>query len=447
MENPVVLRLISLSGLFILTGLAWLLSENRRAVRWRLVAWAMGLQFALGVVLLRADWLVYLPNLVLKGIGAPLLPAGFGLLFFEWVRKGFDLITDASTAGAAFLFGNLTQFFLLDHVMAPGPDGQLTATAPFAISAVMAFKVLPVIIFVSAASAILQHLGVIQAVVRGMAWLMRRTLKTSGAETFSAALLVFLGIESTSAVRVYVQTMTRSELFTIMTAFLATIAASVMVAYAGFGAEPGHLLTASLMSAPAAIAMAKLMIPETQIPQTSGSERIEIPRDTHNVFDAAAQGASLGLTMALNVGAMLIVFVGLIHLVDLATVKATGETLTALLGWVFRPFAFIMGVPWHDIKHVSELLATKSVFNEFLAYQSIQPLIADHVISKRAITIATYALCGFANPGSLGIMIGGIAALAPNRRSETAQLSLRAFVAGTLACFCTACVAGVISYE
>jgi CNT family concentrative nucleoside transporter len=424
MEHPLLLRCVSLAGLLVMIALAWLISENRRAVRWRLVASSMALQFALGLLLLRA---------------------GIGLVFFDWVKRGFDLLSDASNAGASFLFGNLTQFFLLDRALVPGADGQLAPVEPFAISAVMAFKVLPVIIFVSGVAAVLQHWGVIQAVVRGMAWLMRRTLKTSGAETFATALLVFLGIESVSAVRAYVQHMTRSELFTIMTAFLSTIAASVMVAYAGFGAEAGHLLTASLMSAPAAIAMAKLIVPETLVPQTSGSEPIEMPRDTHNVFDAAAQGASLGLTMALNVGAMLIVFVGLIHLVDLATIKVTGAPVTALLGWLFRPFAWVMGVPWNDAARVSELLATKSVFNEFLAYQSMQPMIAEHLLSPRAITIATYALCGFANPGSLGIMIGALAALAPARRSEVAQLSVRAFAAGTLACFTTACVAGAMT--
>jgi len=426
MDAPWLLRLMSMVGLLAMVGLAWLLSEQRTKVNWRLVFWGMVLQFALGVVVLRTR---------------------FGEPFFAWVKAGFDVVTSASDTGAQFVFGNLTQFFLIERVLVAGPDGGLVPQEPFAVSAVMGFKVLPLIVFVSGVAAILQHLGVIQSVVRGMAWLMRRTLKTSGAETFGAALLVFLGIESVSALGSYLKSMTRSEIFTLMVAFLATIAASVMVAYANFGAEPGHLMAASLMSAPAAIVMAKLLVPETGAPPTSGAERIAIQVESHNVFDAASRGASTGLTMALNVGALLIVFVGMIYLLDLGVATLTGGTLAGLLGWVFRPFAFLMGVPPADVAQVSELLATKSVFNEFLAYENLQPLIQEQVLSKRAVTITTYALCGFANPGSLGIMIGAMAGLVPERRHEVAQLSAKAFVGGTLAAFTTACVAGILTFE
>lgn len=421
-----MLRLMSAFGLCCMVGLAWLLSEKRAKPHWRILVWGMGLQFLLGIVVLRTE---------------------AGTMFFTWVKSGFDVITESSGAGADFLFGRLSTFFFVQEI-APGPGGAFVPKGPLAISAVMAFNVLPVIIFVSGLAAVLQHLGVIQAVVRAMAWLMRRTMRTSGAETFGAALLVFLGIESVSALGAYLKTMTRSEIFTIMTAFLATIAASVMVAYAGFGAQPGHLLAASLMSAPAAIVIAKLMVPETEIPKTAATGvRIEIPVETHNIFDAAARGAALGLNMALHVGALLICFVGFIHLLDLAVSGVTGTSLTVLMGWVFRPFAFVMGVPARDVPEVAELLATKSVFNEFLAYQNLQPLIQKGVLSKRAVTIATYALCGFANPGSLGIMIGAMAGMAPERRGEVAQLSVKAFIAGTLAAFTTACVAGILTYE
>jgi CNT family concentrative nucleoside transporter len=226
-----------------------------------------------------------------------------------------------------------------------------------------------------------------------------------------------------------------------MAGFLATIAASVMVAYAGFGAEPGHLLAASIMSAPAAIAMAKIMIPETGIPETAGTAPVSLQVESHNVFDALCRGASQGLNMALHVGAMLIVFVGLIHLLNLGVVRATGQDLTTLLGWAMRPFAYLLGVPQGDVPAVAELLATKSVFNEFLAYQALPEM----QLSDRGHTIVTYALCGFANPGSLGIMIGALAGIVPERRAEIAGLSLRAFVAGTLACFSTACVAGLLT--
>ncbi len=420
--TDLLLRAISFGGLFVLVGLAWALSENRRAVPWRLVAWGMGLQFALGLVVMHTR---------------------AGVWFFDGVRKGFDVITDASAAGGSFVFGNLNQVFFVEKV-GIAADGSTASEGPFIIAAVIAFRVLPVIIFVSGLSAILLHLGVVQWVIRGIAWVMRRTLKTSGAETFATALLVFLGIESVSALGSHLKGMTRSEIFTIMTAFLATIAASVMVAYAGFGAEPGHLLAASLMSAPAALVMAKIMIPELGTPKTMGNEKIVLPVESQNIFDAAARGAHTGVAMALNVAAMLIVFVGLIYLIDLAVVKVTGQTTTALLGWVFMPFAVIMGVPWDDIGAVSELLATKSVFNEFLAYQNMQPMIESGALSERSRMIATYALCGFANPGSLGILIGGLDGLMPERRAEVAAMSVKAFIAGTLACFCTACVAGVL---
>ncbi len=424
--NELGLRMMSAVGLLALVGLAWLLSENRKRLPWRLVLWGLSLQFLLGGLVLRTP---------------------FGRPFFEWVKKGFDVITESSNAGASFLFGNLTRFFLIDGSVVYGPSGQPISDAPFAVSAVMAFSVLPVIIFVAALSAILRHFGIIQAVVRAMAWLMRRTLKTSGAETFGAALLVFVGIESVSALGGYLKSMTRSEIFVLLVAFLATIAASVMVAYASFGAEPGHLLAASIMSAPAAIVIAKVMIPETVTPETAGHARVIIPVESHNVFDAASQGAAQGLDIALHVGAMLIVFVGLIHMLDMAALALTPYTLTEILGWAMRPFAFLMGVPWQDVPEVSKLLATKSIFNEFIAYSQLQPLIADGSISKRSVTIATYALCGFANPGSMGIMIGAMASMVPERRAEIAQLSLRAFIGGTLAAFMTACVAGIMAFE
>ncbi|HPO12072.1 MAG TPA: nucleoside transporter C-terminal domain-containing protein [Candidatus Hydrogenedentes bacterium] len=424
MEEGILLRLISLLGLGILVGMAWLISENRSGVRWRIVGWGIVLQIILGMIVLRS---------------------GAGRWFFEGVKSGFDLITECSEAGAQFVFGSVTNVFQLDHAMVLGSDLRFSEAAPFTFSAMLAFKALPVIIFVSALSFILQHLGIIQVVVRGIAWLMQRTMKTSGAETFTAALQIFLGIESVSAISGYIKAMTRSEMFTVMVTFLASIAASVMVIYAGFGAQPGHLLAASLMSAPAALAIAKLMVPEMGVPQTAGNVSVKVPRETHNIFDAAAQGASMGLSMALNVAALLIVFIGLIHLLDLAVLKITHIPLVGLLGYLFRPFSLIMGVPWQDIRAVSELLATKTVFNEFLAYQNMQQLIAQQALSPRSITIATYALCGFANPGSIGIMIGGICALVPERRAEVAQLSFRAFIGGTLATFMTACVVGLFA--
>ena len=416
------LRLISAGGLFCMIACAWALSEDRRRIPWRLLLWGLGLQALLGLFVLQTV---------------------AGAWLFSGMRRIFDLLSDASTEGAQFVFGNLSRFFMLERVYLPGAEGEMVAQDSFAINAIFAFNVLPVIIFVAGMAAILQHLGVIQVVVRAFSRVMRRSLKTSGAETFATALLVFTGIESVSAVRVYLERMTRSELFTVMVAFLSTIAASVMVAYANFGAEPGHLLAASLMSAPAAILISKFMIPEKDTPETLSEKSVSIPVDSENVFDAAVGGASLGLNMALNVAAMLIVFVGLIYLLDRASLALTSASATQWLGYFFYPFALVMGIPLEDLSSFSQLLATKTIFNEFIAYQQLQTHIADGTLNSRSVMIATYALCGFANPGSLGILIGGISAVAPKRRAEVAQLGLRALAGGTLACFMTACIAGI----
>lgn len=425
MGETLLLRGISGLGLVALLGLAWLLSEHRASPPWRVAAWGIGLQVCLAVLVL-------------------LTP--FGQPFFAAVRAGFDAISNASLEGARFVFGNLTQFFVIERVLTPGPEG-LQPVEPFPIAGLIAFQVLPTIIFVAGLAAVLQHLGIIQRLIGAMAWIMRRTMRTSGAETFSAALEVFMGIEATSALGPYIARMTRSELFSIMSCYLATIAASVMVAYAGFGAEPGHLLAASLMGAPAALVISKIMIPEREQPETQDAHFAMQPSGAANIFDAAGQGAVLGLQMALNVGALLIVFIGLIHLLDGMAVGITGISISDLLGWFFRPFAFLMGVPWVDIPEVARLLAVKTFFNEFIAYQQLQGLIAQQGISPRAIAISTYALCGFANPGSLGIMIGALDAMAPGRRAEVASLALRALIAGTLATFSTACIAGMLVSE
>ena len=383
-------------------GIAWGLSENRRKIRWRPVVWGLGLQFIIAFLILRT---------------------GFGRAFFEAVNACFAVLTDATKEGAKFVFGKLPE--------------------SYDIGAIVAFQVLPVIIFVSSLAAILQHLRIIQAVVNGMAYVMRRTMGTSGAETFAAALQVFLGIESLPASKDYLREMTRSELFVIMVTFMGTIATSVMVAYASFGAEPGHLLAASIMCAPSALMISKLMVPETGRPRTDGSSRVVVPVESHNIVDAAARGASDGLNLALNVGAMLIAFIGLVYLIDLAVKGVSGHTFANVMGWFFYPFAFLMGVPSHDVGAVAQLLGKKTVLNEFLAYADFKPMIAAGALSPRSITIATYALCGFANPGSLGILLGALTAMIPHRRSEIAALGLKSLIAGTLTCFVAACIAGI----
>ncbi len=397
-----ILRLVSFCGLWIMVFLAWALSEQRREAPWRLVLWGVGLQFAIGAVLLPTR---------LKGFA------------FAGAGKLTRVLTDASLEGAGFVFGDLAR----------NPS----------YGALVAFQVLPVIILVSAVSGVLYHFHVIQAVVRAVSWLMRRTLKTSGAETLGTALLILLGIESMTAIRQYINGMTRSELCTVMTAFMATIAGSVMVVYAGFGAEPGHLLTASLMSAPAAIVVSKIMVPEREQPATAGHLRVALPIESQNLVDAAARGASQGLALALNVGAMLIAFLGLMYMADLLFGTLTGSTFREAMGWFFRPFALAMGAPPADAAVLGQLLGTKTILNEFLAYMDLQNA---EQLSNRGHMIATYALCGFANPGSLGILIAGMTSIAPERRDDIVQLGFRSFAGGTLACFMTACVAGVLLY-
>lgn len=422
-----LLRLQSLLGLLVILGLAWALSENRKEIRWRVVIWGVGLQLGLGLMLL--------------------LKTPWEQAAFQGMRTVVDVLNDATMEGASFVFGSLTDSFIIKQDALVGADGDLI------FNTLVAFKVLPVIIVVSAISAVLYHLHVIQALVSGISWLMRRTLKTSGAETFGVALLIFLGIESVTAIGEYLKNMTRSEFCTVMSAFMATIAGSVMVVYASFGAEPGHLLVASLMSAPAAIVFSKIMVPETGEPETASKVKIRVPVESHNVADAAARGTGDGLILAINVGAMLITFIALISLLNMflgaVTLGLFGVEVTFidLMGYFFWPFAWLLGVEFKDITVISELLGTKTVLNEFLAYSSLHAVIQDPAIqlSERSITIATYALCGFANPGSLGMVLAVFTGLVPKeRRKDVVQVGYRAFVAGTLACFSTACIAGML---
>ena len=405
-----MLRFVSVFGLLTFLALAWALSENRKAINWRLVIWALGLQLAIGFLFLKTPVRDYV---------------------FDFMAGVVAVLTNSTLEGARFVFGDL-------------PD-QIP----------VAFQVLPVIIFVAALSAMLYHVGIIQILVRGIAAIMRRTLKTSGAETLGAALLIFVGIEAVAAIRAYLTGMTRSELAAIMSTFMATIAGSVMIIYANFGAEPGHLLTASLMSAPAALLISKMLVPETETPQTAGAGHVPLPIESHNLLDAATRGTADGLKMALSVGATLLVFVGLVYLFNLFLGAITSPfmadplTFQQLMGYIFRPFAYLMGVPSTDTAAVAELLGTKSVLNEFLGYAALQGMNADAstALSPRATMIATYALCGFANPGSIGIMIAGLDALAPDRRKDVTSMSIKAYIAGTIACFMTACVAGIMLYD
>jgi CNT family concentrative nucleoside transporter len=406
-------RLSSLCGIAVILGLAWAFSRDRRRVPWRVVLWGMALQVALALVVLHT-------------------PPGRWL--FESVNGAFVAFTGFAGQSASWVFGG---------------------AAGASVAGILAFQIGAIIIFFASVMSILYHLGVMQRVVRGMAWVMSRTMGTSGAESLSCAVNVFVGqTEAPLIIRPYLATLTESELMTVMAGGFATIAGSVMGAYVTFGADAGHLLTASLMSAPAAIVVSKLLIPETGTPQTRGTVRLQVERTTVNVVDAAASGAADGLRLALNVMAMLLAFVALIHLVDAALgwVHA-GASLAGLFGLVFRPIAHVMGVRPEDAPALASLLGTQVTANEFLAYQRLTAVAGEPCvmgtgilqdIAPRTYVVATYALCGFANFGSVAIQIGGIGALVPERRGDLARIGLRAMAAGALACWLTACVAGLL---
>jgi CNT family concentrative nucleoside transporter len=316
---------------------------------------------------------------------------------------------------------------------------------------VLAAKVLPILIFMSSVTAILYYLGVLQRVVALLARGFARIMGISGAEALSTVGEVFLGqTEAPLLVRPYIARMTESELFTLMTAGMATIAGTVLLAYTAMGVDPGFLVTASFMSAPVAVMIAKIMIPEKAVPETLGQVRVEVPRMDVNVIDAAARGASEGLHLALNVGAMLIAFVALVYMAD-SGVGALGGLLghpevrlSTLMGWVLAPLAYLMGVPWSDARFVGGLLGTKTVLNEFLAYRELAAQMAAGTLQPRSVRIASFALCGFANFGSLAIVLGGLGGMVPERRPDLARLGLRSILAGGLATCVTGALAGLI---
>ena len=411
-------RAMSVVGICVLLGAAWLLSSNRRAIRWSTIAIALAMQLAIALFVLRTPW---------------------GAWLFGKANDAADAFVSAATAGIEFVFGRWPEEVL-------GPGGQ-----PVRLPYVFAIRVLPIIVFMSSVFAVLQHFGVLQRVVEVLARGLRRSLRTSGAESLAVIAEIFLGMaESPLLIRAYVPTLTRSELFCVMTAGLATVAGSVLVAYMGMlgPSYAGHLVAASFMAAPAAVAVAKLMVPEEGVPLTSGDTPVDVPRATVNAIDAAATGAIDGVGLALNIGGMLIAFVALIHMADAllawlgAWVGAPNASFESVLGGALAPLAFILGVPWHDAAKIGELLGVKTVLNEFIAFGMLSQ--AKGSLDPRSIVIASYALCGFANFGSLAIQIGGLGGIAPERRSDVARDALRALVAGSLASFLTAAIAGAI---
>jgi CNT family concentrative nucleoside transporter len=415
MPSPLGVLQPVFGGLVIL-GIAYGFSTNRRAINWKTVAWGVSLQVVFAIIVLKTS----LGQQVFATLG--------------------DLITRLlgfAGVGAAFVFGPLGSGTVWGRVMtgALGPDGAQYAT-------IFAFQVLPTIIFIAALFAILYYFGVMQLVVRVFAFVMHRVMQASGAESLNVAASIFMGqTEAPLTIRPYLPEMTQSELMTVMTSGMAHISGGIMAAYILFGIEAKHLLTAVIMTAPGTIMMAKMLVPETESPKTMGSVRLEVERTDVNVIDAAGRGTGEGLHLALNVGAMLISFLALIALLN-ALLGLVHLSLEQIFGWVFAPVAWAMGVPWRDAPLIGNLLGTRMALNEFVAYSKLGPL--KGTLDPKSFTIATFALCGFANFSSIGIQIGGIGALAPNRRHDLARLGLRAMFAGTLANFMTATIAGFL---
>ncbi len=438
LDTPLLPRLRSLLGMLLLVAIAWGLSVKRTQVPWRVIGWGIGLQLIFAVFILKTP------------VGAEI---------FAWLNTVVMALLDFTTEGARFIFGDLVFDNVPVGVGASGTNdliqevpGQVARTG-----ASFAFNVLPTIIFFSSLMTVLYHVGIMQWVVKGVAWVMQKTLHTSGAETLSAAGNIFVGqTEAPLMIKPFIEKMTMSELHAVMTAGFATVAGGVMAAYVGMlrGVFPdiaGHLMAASVMSAPAALVMAKLMYPEDGDPATKGQLKLDLEKPDVNVIDAAARGAGEGLGLALNVGAMLLAFIALIALFNAllgwcgGLVGFESLSLQLLLGWILAPLAWFMGVPWVDAVTVGSLLGMKTVVNEFVAFLELSSILQDlGSLHPRSIVISIYALAGFANFSSIAIQLGGIGGLAPSRRHDLSRVGLRAMIAGSLAAFMTATIAGML---
>lgn len=401
-------RLVSLLGLLVMLGIAYSLSENRRAIQWRTVLTGVLLQAVFGLFILKTS---------------------FGRNLFDTIGQGFNAILGYTTEGAKFLFGGL-------------------AVPSDSLGFIFATMVLPTIIFMSALMSVLYHVGIMQKIVELVARIMMKVMRTSGAESLAAAANIFVGqTEAPLVIKPFVEKMTRSEIMCLMTGGMATVAGGVLAAYVGFGIDAGHLLAASVMSAPAALVCAKLMVPEIETSETAGVVKVDLPKISANVVDAAATGASDGLRLAANVAAMLLAFIALIAMLNGILGGVGGLvgfpqlSFELLMGYVNAPVAWIIGVPWEDCFTVGSILGKKIVLNEFVGYLDL--IQAKAQISERSTILTTYALCGFSNFSSIAIQIGGIGTLAPGKRPILAKYGIKSMIGGTLACYMTACIAGL----
>lgn len=402
-------RLVSVLGLVVLVGFAYALSDNRSKIQWRTVLSGIALQIGFGLFILKTD---------------------LGRKIFTVAGEVFGAVLAYTTKGAEFIFGSLAT---------PSPT----------FGFIFATMVLPTIIFMSALMSVLYHLGIMQKVVELVARVMMRVMKVSGAESLAAAANIFVGqTEAPLVIKPYVGSMTRSEIMCLMTGGMATIAGGVLAAFVGFGIDAGHLLAASVMSAPAALVCAKLMIPEIEESKTAGVVKINLPKLSTNVIDAAASGASDGLKLAVNVAAMLLSFIALIAMLN-GLLGWAGSflglpqiTFELIMGYLFAPVAWLLGCPWQDCLIVGNFLGKKLVINEFVAYLDLKEQMGN--ITPRSVIISTYALCGFSNFSSIAIQVGGIGTLAPEKRSVIVALGVKSLIAGTLACLMTAAIAGIM---
>ncbi|XP_072032376.1 solute carrier family 28 member 3-like [Amphiura filiformis] len=406
-------QLISCGGLICLVLFTYIFSKHPKHVNWRPVVWGMVLQFAFGLFILRTK---------------------LGFMIFDFLGELVQTFLAYTDKGSIFLFGDK----YTDHFFA--------------------FKVLPVVIYFSAVITVLYYLGTMQVVIMKIAWLMQKTMQTSASESLNAAGNIFVGqTEAPLLIRPYIGVMTKSELHAVMTGGFATIAGAVLGAYVSFGISASHLLSASVMSAPAALAMAKLFYPETEESQTKTADQMKLPKgQERNVIEAASFGASTAVPLVLNIAANLIAFLALLALFNGilgyfgALVGYPQLSFELICSYVFIPVAYMMGTDWEDCQIVAELIGTKTFINEFVAYEKLAEYIdnretgAGPTLSLRSEVIATYALCGFANMGSIGIQLGGLTPMAPERKGDLASVAIRALIAGTVACFMTACIAGVL---
>lgn len=408
-------KLISVLGMLVLLGCAWGLSLDRKKFPWRVVGWGLGLQIFFAVIILRT-------------------PAGD--LFFNFAQTAVGRLNDAAMEGAKMVFGSIADQKFLGKVW--GPENAF----------ILAISITAMIILVSALSSLFYHWGLLQKVVQAMAVVMQRSMGTSGSESLAAAANIFMGqTEAPLVVKPYIKGMTRSELLSLMAGGMATIAGGVMAVYVALGVSPGHLLSASVMSAPAALMIAKILLPETEASQTTSGAKAAVEKESRNSIDALVRGAADGLWLSLNVLAMLIAFAAVVALANylfglLLSPMGVKLTLQQAIGYLNAPFAWLMGVPAKDCLLVGEMLGERIVLNEFISYLHLTG--SKEALDPRSFTLATYALCGFANFGSIAIQIGGIGTLAPERRGDLAALGVRAMLAGLIASYLTATIVGIL---